>query len=82
MIAITSRWDVIILHGHYHPQQMRTWDFSGNLIIVMTRGVQRGHYYLKRGCENKAWPLSPTTNANLGFLYELENCDGVRRTTW
>ena len=40
--------------------RMQTWDFFGNLIIVMARGVRHGRYYLKKGCEHTAWLLSPT----------------------
>ena len=67
-IAITSRQDVSIWHGRYHPLQMRTRDFSGNLITVMMWGIWHGRYFLKKGCEHMARPLSPIANANSGFF--------------
>ena len=82
MVTITSKQDVTIWHACYRPLQMWIRYFFGNLIIVMMWGIRHGRYYLKKGCEHTAQLLSPLQNANLGFLWELDNCDDARHMTW
>ena len=57
-------WDVRILYDRHHQLQMRTRDFSRNLIKALKRGIRHSRYYPKIGCEHTAWLLSTIVNVN------------------